>query len=168
MSREWDALAALKTFLPAMIDAAPQPDLVAGQVVISYPDDDRMQYPTMLFIVPESGSWEVLTTESLLEQIAVRLYIVVKPQPTLTSMELMAKSCFDYFAALSNALVTDPTLGNEIDEARINSFDFYPAVEGIAKSVGLDISITLQFERNELVLPGSGTYPGSDVYPVGG
>ena len=168
MSREWDALSALKTYLSATIDAAPQPALAAGQIVIAYPDDDRMQYGTMLFIVPENGTWEVLTTESLLETVSVRVYIVVKPQAAYTSMDLLVKAVFDYFAALSNAIVTDPTLGNEIDEARINSFDFYPAVEGVAKAAGLDISMTLQFERTELVLPGGDVYPGDDVVPVGG
>lgn len=168
MSREWDALSNLKTYITSMLDATPQPALVADQIVIGYPDEDRMRYSTMFFLVPEQGTWETLTYESLLESLAVRLYIVIKPQSTLTSVELMVRALFDYFAALRNAVVTDPTAGNSFDEVKINSFDFYPAIEGMAKSVGLDISMQIQFECVELVVPGGDLYPGEDVHPVGG
>lgn len=168
MSREWDALAALKSYIPTMLDPAPQPVLAADQIAIGYPDEDRMKYSTMFFLVPEGGAWEPLTTQSLLEQLTVRLYIIIKPQAAYTSVELMVKALFDYFAALSNAIVTDPTVGNAFDEARIDNFDFYPAVEGIAKSVGLDIAMSLQFERSEFALPGDDVYPSDDLHPIGG
>jgi len=168
MSREWDALTAIKTYLTATMDATPEPALIAGQFEIGYPDEDGMKYGTMIYIGPEDGTWEPLTTQSLLETLSARVYIIIKPQARYDGTEAMIRALYEYFAALANAVVTDPTMGDVFDEAKILNFDFYPAVSGISKSVGLDISMQLQFERESLIFPGSGTYPSEDLHPIGG
>ena len=55
MSKEFEALVALRDYLRAYLDPAPQPALADGQVVVEYPDVDSMPYATMVYIVPEIG-----------------------------------------------------------------------------------------------------------------
>lgn len=168
MSKEFIALSALRSYLATQIEATPYPAIVDGQVVIGYPDVDSMRYDTMFYIVPEGGSWEVLTTQSLEESLSVKLYMLAKPTATLNTMSKVIQALLEYFAALRNALNTDPTMGGSYDEAVVTSYDFYPAVEGLTDTVGLDISMELKFEVESLVLPESDIYPGEDVHPVGG
>ena len=168
MSREYQILAALRDYLPEYMDAAPQTNLVAAQVVVDYPDLDKMRYPVMLYIVPEGGSWDVLTTETVNETMTITVYVLLKNSETHREMSDMVQAVFDYFAAFTNAINTDPTLGGVLDDSKINSFDFHPAITGMTQAVGLEINMAVQFERASLVLPGGDVYPGEDVHPVGG
>jgi len=168
VSKEYDALKALRDHLLLMMDAAPQANLATGQIVIDYPDTDVMKYPVMIFIVPDSGSWETLTTDSLLEQNVTTVYIVLQNSATHREMSTMIEAVFDYFAALGSAIAHDPTLGSKIEDTKINSFTFYPAISNLTKSVGLEVNLTLQFERAGMLLPNDALYPSDTLLPVGG
>ena len=167
MSKEYQALGALKNYLVAQMDAAPEPAIVAGQVLIDYPDSTKMPYPVTLYIVPDGGNLENLSTTELLENFNVKVYIIVKYSTARKSMALLISACFDYFAALLNCLNQDSTLGGSFCDVQIGSYDFYPAVAGLTNAAGLEVNLTLQIERPPLTLPGD-ILPGEYVIPDGG
>ena len=167
MSKEYQALTVVKNFLVAMADSAPETRLTASQIVVDYPDPDKMPYQAMVYIVPEGGSWEVLTTESVLETFYVKLYILAKSSPSHTTMGAVISAVYDHFAAVVNAFNTDPTCGGSFIDTLIESYDFYPAVSGLTTSCGIETTVSLRFERNPLVLPGEDTLPGIYVIPAG-
>ena len=168
MSKEYEALTALKNYLVSYMDAAPQTNLTANQIVVDYPDADTMKYPTMVFIVPESGSWENLTLNTISENLQVTIYIVLQNSPTHREMVDMIEAVFDYFAAFVNAINHDATLNNGVDDTKINGFTFYPAISALTKSVGLEVNIALQFERQQLITPSETLYPSDTLIPIGG
>ena len=168
MSMEYTALATLKTWLQTAMDATPETNLTASQIVIGYPDQDKMPYPVMLYIVPEGGQWQRTTTENIEEQFSLKLYFMVKQSATHTSMTAQVQAVFEYFGAFANAMNYDGTCGHAFDDSAINSWDFYPAVEGMTNTVGLDVSITLLFERDPIILPGDSVVPSPDLTPFGG
>lgn len=168
MSREYDALTALKNYLVTWMDAAPQTNLTASQIVIDYPDVDTMQYSVMLYIVPESGSWDNLTLATISEEMQVTLYIILQNSTTHREMSDMIEAVFDYFAAFVNAINHDATLGNGVDDTKISGFTFYPAISALTKSVGLEVNLALQFERQQLITPSETLYPSDTLIPIGG
>ena len=141
MSREYDVLAALRDYLPDHMDAAPETNLTANQIVIAYPDSDKMRYPVMLYIVPEGGAWETLTTSSLLERMTLTVYILLRNSETHREQADMVEALLEYFAAFTNALHLDPTLEGVIDDAKINSYDFYPFSQDLTSVFGLEINL---------------------------
>lgn len=161
MSREMDALIALKTYLPAMMDTTPYAALTQEQVVIKYPDVDNMPFPTMLYIVPDIENREWVSMNTLGITLNIKIYLIVKQM----KMETLINASFEYFAALDNAINHDPTLGGSIAEAFISGTDFYPAIESLTTAAGMEISATLKFERNVLA---PGEYPPApDLVPLG-
>lgn len=168
MSREYEALTALKNYLATWMDAAPQANLTANQIVIDYPDADTMQSPVMVYIVPESGSWANLTLNTISEDLQITLYIILQNSTTYREMPDMIEAVFDYFAAFVNAINRDATLNNGVDDTQITGFTFYPAVSGLTKTVGLEVTATLQFERQQILVPEEALYPGEGLTPVGG
>lgn len=166
MSKEYDALTALRGFLAAQMAPYPQSDLVDAQVSIGYPDVDRMPYPVMLYIVPEGASFERLTTESLAETLNAKVYIVSKYSAAHTTMSALIQASFDYFAAMVNAINTDPTCGGSFIESIVESFDYYPAVTGLTNASGIECNVSMLFERTPLNLPGD-ILPGIYVFPTG-
>ena len=168
MSREWDALQALKTSIANRFDATPQTGLTSAQVVIGYPDVDRLPYPAMIYLVPDLGEMQRLTTESLLESVRVTAYVIHKHTSANNSMELLLQAVLDYYAALVNAINYDTTCDGELDDTFIHSFDIYPAVTGMTNTAGVEVQLEMQFERPPIVLPEDDLYPGDGVLPVGG
>lgn len=167
MSKEYQALTIVKNFLVALNDPAPETRLTSSQIVVDYPDPDKMPYQAMVYIVPEGGSWEVLTTESVLETFSVKLYILAKSSPSHTTMGAVISAVYDHFAAIVNAFNTDPTCGGSFIDTMIESYDFYPAVAGLTTSCGIETTVSLRFERNPLVTPSEDTLPGIYVIPNG-
>jgi hypothetical protein len=164
MSKQYLALTALKTYLPAHMDAAPCTNLTAGQFAIDYPDGDNLRYPTMVYIVPENETMEYESINTIGVTMNVKIYILLRSIPMAT----MIQNAYEYYAALVNAIGYDETLGGAILEANITGAEFYPAVAGLTKTAGIEISAVLKYERPPLLLPDGDIYPSDEIVPVGG
>lgn len=141
MSKEYDALTALKTYLSSAMDPSPQPALSADRIVVEYPDVDRMPFDTMLFIVPDEEAFQYATVNTVESSLSVTIYIVLRKQ----AVAQMIPAAFDYLTALVSAVTDDETLGGAIQGARIESASFYPAIAGVNNAVGIEVSASLDF-----------------------
>ena len=147
MSLEWDALQALASYWTGI---APESEtaLAAGQILVDYPDVDKMPYPVMLYLIPENGANEPLTVQSDLETLSMTAYLLCKFDASHKSMSDLIEEAFDYYASLATLMLVDPTAGGAFMESRIESFEFYPAITGLANSVGIEIKLNAKFERS--------------------
>jgi hypothetical protein len=164
MSKEYTALTALKAYLPLHMDAAPATNLTAAQFVIDYPDGDNMAYPTMVYIVPENETLEMISFNTVEVTLYIKVYILLRSIPMAT----MIQNAYEYLAALINAINYDETLDGAIGESSVSGAEFYPAVVGLTKTAGIEISATLKYERPKIILPGDSILLGDDLLPIGG
>ena len=164
MSKQYDALTALQTYLPAHMDAAPLADLIAAQFVIDFPNADNMKYATMVYIVPENESMEYSSLSTIRVSMNIKIYILLRSAPLATLM----RNAYEYYAALVNAVNYDETLGDSFVEAAISGAEFYPAVAGLTNTAGIEVSATLAYDRLPTILPDSDVLPGEGVVPIGG
>jgi len=141
MSKEYDALTALKTYLPSAMNPSPQQALSADQIAIEYPDVDRMPFDTMLFIVPDEEEFQYVTVNAMESSLDVKIYILLRKQV----MAQMIPAAFDYLTALVSAVTDDETLGGAIQGAQVKSASFYPAIAGVSNAVGIEVSAMLNF-----------------------
>lgn len=167
MSKEYSALTAVKGFLLANMDATPEASLVADQFSFDYPDVDKMKYPVMFFIYPEDGTLDRLTMDSILEHFNIKLTLIVRSSTTHKETTDQLEAEFEYFAAAINAIISDPTMGGSFSDTIMSSFNVFPAVAGLTNAVGIEVPLSLEFERVPLLTPGD-TLPGDYVIPVGG
>lgn len=143
MANPLTALEALKTHLLATMDAAPALPITATQILLEPPEPDSMPHPAMIYLILENGSSNPDTYSANAERYLGTAYIIVRQSATNPGTEATTKAAMNYFAAFSNAVITDPTLGGAILGASIDHWDFYPAVEGLSKASGLEIAFTL-------------------------
>lgn len=167
MSKEYSALMALKNYWATQIDATPETALAAAQILIEYPDIDKMPFSQMLYIVPEMATNELIATQDELETMAITVYLLLKYDSMHTTMASLVEAAFDHYAGLFRSMITDPQVGGSFIETHIDSFDFYPAVAGIAHAVGMEIKLTVKFERAGDLLPADDVLPGTYLVPGG-
>jgi hypothetical protein len=143
MANPRSALVALKNYLSDIMDPAPEPRLIPDQIALEPPDADRMQFPIMVFLVLERGESASDTFQGTRETYGVTAYIIVKMSEAHTGTEALTQAALEYMAAMTNAIITDPTLGGTVYETSVNGWNFYPAVEGLTKAAGIEITLTL-------------------------
>lgn len=147
MSREYSALQSLRAYLVAHMDTTPQASLTDTQVVVDYPDVDKMPHNVMVYIVPDSAAFQPLTTQSSLANMSAIIYILQRQSQTINTMPALIESVFDYFGSLLSAVRLDATIGGAVDEMVVESFDFYPVVSGISTAAGIEVKCTMTYER---------------------
>jgi len=143
MANPLTALEALQAHLIATMDTAPAAPLTAAQVLLEPPDTDLMPFSSMIYLILEKGGSGPDTYGANLEQYQGIGYIIVKQSPTNPGTEATTQAAMDYFAAFSNAVITDPTLGGTVAKTTIDQWDFYPAVEGLTNASGIEINFTI-------------------------
>lgn len=148
MSLEWDALQAVAGYWQSKIIPESEAALTADQVCVDYPDVDKMPHPVMLYLIPENGTAEPETTQSDLETLNMTAYLLCKFDSSHKTMPALIEEAFEYYGALAGAMLDDPTVGRAVMECRIESFEFYPAITGLANSVGIEIKLNAKFERS--------------------
>lgn len=141
MTKEQQALAGLRNYLATHMSVVPP--LVDGQVIVGYPDIDRLPYPTMLYLYIDSGSLVQDSTSSSLETVRVKGYVLAKGA-ALTSL---IDTVFGWYEAAVIAITSDTSAGGSALQTRITEFDFYPALDGLANSAGLEITLEALIER---------------------
>lgn len=168
MSKEYSALTALKNYFGSQVDPSPETKLSTAQILIDYPDVDKMPYPEMLYIIPESGALNQLALLDEDETMQVTAYLLAKYSSTHKTMVALIEAIFDHFAGVARSMITDPTVGGAFLESHLDSWEFYPAITGLTNSVGIEIKISVRFERVGDILPADDLLPGEYAVPVGG
>lgn len=112
-------------------------------VLQDYPDSDRCIKGTTLFLVPDSGIIEGLTTGSDACQLEVTLYIICRRNKSDTLMQM----AFDCFERVYKLLREDPSLEGYIADTMVTDFDYYPST-GIESEKAIEVRMSLQWEKD--------------------
>ena len=148
MSVEIDAIKTIAEYWKDNINPPNENTLSGEQICIDYPDVDKMPKPVMVYLVPENGTNEFLTSQSVLETLTVTGYILAKYDSAHKTMQSLVEEVFEYYSNIVYLMVLDSTFGGEFIGCKIVSFDFYPAVSDLANSVGIEIKIEIKIERS--------------------
>lgn len=112
-------------------------------VLQDYPDSDRCIKETTLFLVPDSGLIEGLTTSSDECSLDVTLYIICRRKKSDTLMQKV----FDCFERVYKLLRGDPSLDGYVVNTMITDFDYYPST-GIESEKAIEVHMTLYWEKD--------------------
>jgi len=156
MKTELQVLKQLETYIPTNLNSYidnphnsdPEDldivDITSSNVLIDYPDTDKMPCPTMFYIVPDIVNFENLTMSSDVAFFDVTVFLLCKKD----KQENLITKIFAYYAALYECIKADISLGGYVDDTDMSTMEFFPAVEGQKTIVGMEIHLKLQFTKD--------------------
>lgn len=112
-------------------------------VLQDYPDSDRCIKGTTLFLVPDSGIIEGLTTGSDACQLDLTLYIICRRKKS----DLLMQEVFACFERVYKLLRGDPSLEGYVADTTITDFDYYPST-GVESEKAIEMKISVQWEKD--------------------
>ena len=115
-----------------------------NNVVIDFPDTDRMPKSTMLYIQPNWAEFENLSTESDSSIFSVAVFILCKRDKS----ENLTKKTYGYFNALYSLLRRNISLDGVVDFTEVTNSEFYPAVEANRSIQGVEVSVSLRYTKD--------------------
>lgn len=118
--------------------------IVPKQVILDFPDVDKMPYSTCIYVHPDYSEAEELTTCSDEVNFRLSCFVVCK-RDTQTNL---TEKYFAYYNAVYYLLRNNTSLEGTIDETKIISVDFYPAIEGNPDVRGSEISLNTIFAKD--------------------
>ncbi len=151
MKTEYQVLTALQQIIATRLseyiddqEASEVPAISQDQVLIDFPDVDRMRSHTMCYIQPDYEHLEQLSMGSDQATMQVTLFILCKG----ASHEKLIRRVFSYYTACYLLLTHNRTLDGFIDFTQITDMDYYPAVTASATMTAIEVSIELQWSKN--------------------
>lgn len=148
MTNELNVLKQLATVIETHLNEHLDKDhkIVKGQVVIDFPDVDKMPFPTTIYVQPvfsEPLEDKSATTSDTVD-FTMSIFVLCKRD---TQSNLVEKS-FLYYNAIYYLLRTNTSLDGYVGSTRVNDSNFYAAIEGNRNVSGSEISITSEFEKD--------------------
>lgn len=113
-------------------------------VLIDFPDVDKMPRTTVFYIQPNWSDYEALSTNSDYSTFDISVFILCKKD---TQSNLTIK-VYELFNALYGVLKTETSLEGVADFTEITNADFYPAVEGNANVKGIEVSVAVHYTKD--------------------
>lgn len=149
MTTELMVIEALKTTIEEHINEFLDDDRLLcpigeDNVVIDFPDTDNMPKSTMVYLQPNYGEMEELSWGTNTCELDISLFILCKRDRN----ENLTKKVFGYFKALQIALFKNQALGGIADLTRVQSYDYYPMVEGNKGCAGVEAVIKVLYEKD--------------------
>ena len=118
--------------------------LVPGQVLIEFPNVDKMPYPVMVYIQPDYAEYEDQTICADKATFRLAVFLLCKRD---TRCNLTLKT-YGYYNALYALLRHNTSLDQTVDFATVVDTNFYPAVEANPNVQGAEVSVQTVFEKN--------------------
>ena len=112
-------------------------------VQLDYPDTDRCIKPTTIFLTPETGIIEGLTTGSDSCSLDVTLYIICRRKKDNALMENVFRCYEEVYKLLRN----NPHLDEFVADTIINDFDYYPST-GVDSEKAIEVRLTMIWEKD--------------------
>lgn len=118
--------------------------LSEDNVLIDFPDTDRMPKSTMFYIQPNWADFENLTTESDASVFNVAVFILCKRDKEVN----LTKKIYGYFNALYSLLRRNTSLDGVVDFTEVTNSEFYPAVEANKSIQGVEVSVSVRYTKD--------------------
>ena len=137
-----------KAILAGLNDHLPESEVLApiseDNVLIDFPDTDRMPKSTMFYIQPNWAEFENLSTESDSSVFSVAVFILCKRDKEVN----LTKKIYGYFNALYSLLRRNTSLDGVVDFTEVTNSEFYPAVEANRSIQGVEVSVSLRYTKD--------------------
>ena len=149
MKDEMTVIEALReTIINGINDHLPEsevlPPLGEENVLIDFPDTDRMPKSTVVYIQPNWAEFENLSTESDSSLFSVAVFILCKRDREAN----LTKKIYGYFNALYSLLRRNTSLDGVVDFTEITNSEFYPAVEANRSIQGVEVAVSLRYTKD--------------------
>ncbi len=115
-----------------------------SNVIIDFPDIDKMPKTFTIFLQPNWSDYENLSTSSDSSTFDVSVFLICKKD---TRSNLTIK-VYEKFNALYLLLRQNTTLNGEADFTQITDADFYPAVEGNQNVKAVEASVAIRYTKD--------------------
>ncbi len=136
------------TIINGINDHLPESEVLTplgeDNVVVDFPDTDRMPKSTMLYLQPNWAEFENLSTESDSSIFSVAVFILCKRDKS----ENLTKKIYGYFNALYSLLRRNTSLDGVVDFTEVTNSEFYPAVEANRSIQGVEVSVSLRYTKD--------------------
>lgn len=117
------------------------PEISEKQIIIDFPDIDKLPFSVTVYIVPDYSSQSNQTTCHILNSDTVKVWIFAKRDK---QENLIAKSSCVYSAILQT-LLNHRTLDGKINVLDFESADFYPSVTASNTVAAYEITLSLKY-----------------------
>lgn len=147
MKNEYTVLQALATVIGNQIGQyidVELPTLTSDNVLIDFPNTDKMPKNSMIYVQPDFAEYQALATQNDQASFRVSVFVICKRD---TQAELSLKY-LSYFNALYELLRTNTDLDGAVDFVDIINTDFYPAIEGDFNVKGVEISVSVRYTKD--------------------
>lgn len=118
--------------------------LSADNVVVDFPDIDRMPKSTMIYIAPDYSDFEPLATCNDQTSFNVKVCLVCKRD---TAANLTTKT-FAYYNALYETLKKYQALAGASDFIKVENAQFFGAIDMNKNVQGAEISVSVEFTKD--------------------
>lgn len=112
-------------------------------VLIDFPSVDLMPKPTVIYLQQNFTDYEELTVRSDNASMHVAIFILCKKDKS----SVLQDKVNAIYESIYRMLKTNPTLDGTITYTSVESFDYYPAIEGNTSVKGAEMSLNLIFEK---------------------
>ena len=112
-------------------------------IVIDFPSVDMMPKATVLYLQQNYTDYDSLTVNTDNSSMHISVFILCKKDKGTVLQEKVNA----IYEGLYKLLKTNPTLDGVVTYCSIESFDYYPAIEGNSTVKGAEVSVNLIFEK---------------------
>jgi hypothetical protein len=115
----------------------------SAKIAIDDVDTDKYLSNVMIYLIPDEATYERLTLQSdnVLQRVNVMIFVRKD-----TSANLITK-LFLYNSAFKALMRHDPTIGNIVDDSKLDSQQYYQGVEGSNDIKAMEYNISLQYQE---------------------
>ena len=147
MTNELTVLEALQSVLIANVNqylAEGYTQLSSANVLMEYPDVDKMPSDVTVFINGNYAEYEELATINDQSTFVVSVFLIVKRD---TQSNLTTKM-YTYFNGIYKSIRKSMDLNHTVDFAMITEADFFPAIEANKNVQGVEISLAVHYTKD--------------------
>ena len=117
------------------------PAIEDKQIVVDFPDLDKIPQNNMLYIIPDYFEITPQTCCTNLVTSAIKVYIFCKRD----NHDNLIKRASTYFNALCQTIMRYPTLDGAVNYAEMTSADYYPAVTANGSIAAYEVNVNLRY-----------------------
>lgn len=117
------------------------PALEDKNIVIDFPDLDKIPHQNMIYIIPDYFEITPQTVCTNLVNSMIKVYIFCKRD----SHDNLIKRASTYFNALCQTVMKHPTLDGAVNLCEMTSADYYPSVTASSTVAAYEVNINLRY-----------------------
>lgn len=113
-------------------------------VILDYPEETKVKKNTTIFIVPDGGTLESLTTGSDACYLDCTIYVICRRK----NSDNLMQNVFKAFESVYKLLRGNSSLDGYVSDTQINDFDYYPGVSETESQKAIECNLSITWEKD--------------------